>query len=257
MACSRPAIVRVLVALVALPLVACGGDLNVPNPATLAARANATARGGAVIPATVQTAATPTTLTLTLGIPTASAGGAMTRTAGTPSPRSGTVTRPAGPTTGTRAAMGGTVPYTDPLNRFSFMRPENWQETKQVDQDVVVLFVSASPQGVVNVRATQVPPGMTLDQYYTTTITDLKARVAGYQEGPAGMKRGQLGGEPVWQVDYYATPSDTKSYFVQWYCIYQGIAYQLTVDTFVDPTSDDVDAFQRSAQVVADSWKFL
>jgi len=150
-----------------------------------------------------------------------------------------------------------TVRFMGPMNRFSFMRPTNWQETKLGDPTIVAVFVASSPQGVFNVLAKPAPPNTSLDQYYNASLLSLKMPEKGYKDGPMGPRQSPLGGEPARQNDYYAMPSETNAYFVQWYCIHQGMIYLLTFDTPVDPTSNDLNAFNRAAQVVVDSWKFL
>ncbi len=244
--CRPRLLLRVLATLVALPLVACGGNLTLPGPATLAAQANATAgRGNAIVGAgTIPAGPVPTTLTLTLGVPTTLTGGNPTRATGTPNP------------TSLNTATANTVRFTDPMNRFSFMRPANWQETKPGDPDIVTVFVASSPQGIFNVLAKPAPANMTLDQYYNASLSSLKTREKGYQDGPMGSRQSTLAGEPARQHDYFAMPSETNAYFVEWYCIHGGIIYQLTFDTPVDPTSNDMNVFNRVAQVVVDSWKF-
>ncbi len=122
----------------------------------------------------------PTTLTLTLGVPTTLTGGNPTRVPGTPNPM------------GMSTATANTVRFTDPMNRFSFMRPANWQETKPGDADIVTVFVASSPQGIFNVLAKPVPANMTLDQYYNANLVNLKTREKGYKDGPMGSAQSTL-----------------------------------------------------------------
>jgi len=259
---ARVSLMHLLVMIAVLPLAACGGDLNIPNPATLVAQATTTTAPprSASTPGVTANAPTPTTLTLTLGVPTSSgAGSTLTRPAsmsGTPG-AGGSTPRAATSVVSTGTATGNTVPYTDPMNRFTFMRPKNWQETKATNVDTVVLYVSASPNGGFNVTAKQAPAGLTLDAYVNVNVVNIRKQIPDYQDGSMKVQNSPLGGEPARQIDYYGMPGDTNSYFVQLYCIHKGTTYLLTFATPVDPTSKDMDAFNRAAQVVVSSWKFV
>jgi len=252
---ARVSLMHLLVMIAVLPLAACGGDLNIPNPATLVAQATTTTAP----PGIAANAPTPTTLTLTLGVPTSGVGSMLTR----PASMSGTLgaggstPRAATSVVSTGTATGNTVLYTDPMNRFTFMRPKNWQETKATNVDTVVLYVSASPNGGFNVTAKQAPAGLTLDTYINLNVINIKKQIPNYQDGSMKVQNSTLGGEPARQIDYYGMPGDTNSYFVQLYCIHKGMTYLLTFATPVDPTSKDMDAFNRAAQVVVSSWKFV
>lgn len=220
-------------------------------------RGTATGRVTAA-PTNTRTAAMTGTITVTTGTPTGTR--IATTTAGTRAATT-TVTGMTTTTTTTTRVVGtaprDTLAFTDPGGRFTFFRPRVWREGSSTNRDIAVQYASNMPAGRFNVLASDVPASVTLDQYVDANLATIKRDIAGYRDGPIGSQRGNLGGTPARQYDYFATLGGEEQYVVQIYCVRAEVAYVLTFATPVDAMNPNMDAFNDAAQVVVNSWRFL
>lgn len=143
--------------------------------------------------------------------------------------------------------------FTDPEGRFAFTKPQGWLPERPPDAAIIVQLNSDTPPGSFTVATESVVPGLTLPQYVDAGMAQVRKSVVDYQPGPRVRQSLRLGGEPAELIDYTATVSGTRLYFLQVIALHGDTAYVLTFNT----QPNDRDAYVAQAQTALDTWRFL
>lgn len=118
--------------------------------------------------------------------------------------------------------------FSDPQELFSFTLPAGWQIEQPQMTDVVALAILGPPIGNINIVTETVLRSLTLDEYVTAAIADIRAKYPSYQLGPTGIQAVALGGKPARRYDVIGVQRGTQLHFTQTIAVNEGIAYVLT-----------------------------
>lgn len=165
-------------------------------------------------------------------------------TTATPSTAAGNVTGSPSPSTPGRI-------YTDPQKRFSLVVPDGWQLQQTQVPGVTVQFASDRLRGNVNV-VTEDAPNVTLDQYVTTTIANIKHTYSDFVADPKGVQTATIGGKPAQRYEFSGTQQQARIRVTQIATINGQTAYIITFTV----QTDDAEAFADQANAILKSFVF-
>ncbi len=118
--------------------------------------------------------------------------------------------------------------FSDPQARFSFALPAGWRIEQPQMPDDVALVVLSPLGGNVNIVTETVPGSLTLDEYVTAAIADIREKHPTYQLRPTGIQAALIGGKPARQYELTGEQQGTPVHFTQTIAVNHGVAYVLT-----------------------------
>jgi hypothetical protein len=153
-------------------------------------------------------------------------------------------------------SVAAATPYTDPQNRFSLTVPDGWQVAPRPANAppaiLVVLNAPAPLNGTVNVVATSVPAGATLDDAVAGISASTSNALPGFQPS-GGVQKLTLGGQPAARYDYSFMLSGTRARGAQVISLVGNVGYILTFTA----AEGDFDTVLQQGALILTSWSFL